>query len=175
MSKPITGVFVDGEVIIEDQPNAMELYDKSRFGALVKNRIDLGVLEACYLLESEKIIITNRKNKPFTVESFIKSAKKYEPNFLVKYQVFKDMRKRGYIVKTALKFGADFRVYDRGVKPGEDHARWILYPVHESSVLTWHEFSAKNRVAHSTRKRLLLGVVDDEGDVSYWEARWLRP
>ena len=76
MSKPITGVLVDGKVIIEDQQNAMELYDKSRFGALVKNRIDLGVLEACYLLESEKIIITNRKNKPFTVESFIKSANK---------------------------------------------------------------------------------------------------
>ena len=85
------------------------------------------------------------------------------------------MRNRGYIVKTALKFGADFRVYDRGVKPGEDHARWILYPVHEGSALTWYEFAAKNRVAHSTKKRLLIGVADDEGDVSYWEARWLRP
>ena len=85
------------------------------------------------------------------------------------------MRNRGYIVKTALKFGAEFRVYDRGIKPGEDHARWILYPVHESSTSTWHEFAAKNRVAHSTKKRLLIGVVDDEGEVSYWEVRWLRP
>ncbi len=39
------------------------------------------------------------------------------------------MRNRGYIIKTALKFGADFRVYDRGVKPGEDHARWIIHRV----------------------------------------------
>ena len=85
------------------------------------------------------------------------------------------MRNRGYIIKTALKFGADFRVYDRGVKPGEDHAKWIVYPVHEASVFTWHEFSAKNRVAHSTKKRLLLGVVDDENDVTYYEVRWMRP
>ena len=85
------------------------------------------------------------------------------------------MRNRGYIIKTALKFGADFRVYDRGVKPGEDHAKWIVYPVHESSTLTWYEFSAKNRVAHSTRKKLLVGCVDEESDVTYWEIAWKRP
>ena len=85
------------------------------------------------------------------------------------------MRNRGFIVKTALKFGADFRVYDRGVKPGEDHARWILYPVFETSSLTWHDFSAKNRVAHSTKKNLLMGVVDEEEDVTYYEIRWIKP
>ena len=85
------------------------------------------------------------------------------------------MRSRGYIVKTALKFGADFRVYDRGIKPVDDHAKWILYPVHEGSVLTWHDFSAKNRVAHSTRKRLLLGIVDDENDCTFYEVSWKRP
>ena len=105
----------------------------------------------------------------------MKKASKQEPNFFVRYAVFKDLRERGYVVKTALKFGADFRVYDRGVKPGEDHARWVVYPVSEGSTLTWHEFAAKNRVAHSTKKKLLLAVVDNEGDVSYWESGWLRP
>ena len=94
-------------------------------------------------------------------EQFLKKATRLEPNFWIRYSVFKDMRNRGYIIKTALKFGADFRVYDRGVKPGEDHARWIIYPVHEGSVLTWYEFAAKNRVAHSTKKRLMMGIVDD--------------
>ena len=105
----------------------------------------------------------------------IKKAKKQEPNFWIRYCVFSDFRKRGYIIKTALKFGADFRVYERGVKPGEDHAKWVVYPVHEASTLTWYEFSAKNRVAHSTKKRLMIGVVDDEGDVTYYEIRWMRP
>ena len=85
------------------------------------------------------------------------------------------MRNRGYIVKTALKFGADFRVYDRGVKPGDDHAKWIMYPVSESSMLTWYEFSAKNRVAHSTRKKLLIAIVDEEGDCTYYSISWTRP
>ena len=85
------------------------------------------------------------------------------------------MRSRGYVVKTALKFGADFRVYERGTKPGQAHAKWILYPVRESEIMTWYEFAAKNRVAHSTRKNLLLGIVDNESDVTYYEVNWLRP
>ena len=115
------------------------------------------------------------RNRKIPSGNFLKKAQKTEKNFWIRYCVFKDMRDKGYIIKTALKFGADFRVYERGVKPGEDHAKWIVYPVHETSGLTWHEFSAKNRVAHSTRKKLLIGIVDEEGDVTYYEIRWVRP
>ena len=127
------------------------------------------------LLEKSKIEVRSEAGRLISFESYLRRARKVEPNFWVRYCVFKDMRNRGYIIKTALKFGADFRVYDRGVKPGEDHARWIVYPVNEGSTLTWHEFSAKNRVAHSTKKRLLMGIVDAEGDVTYYEIKWMRP
>ena len=168
---------VAGDTVLTEVSDASrELYNQSRYGALLDNgKVQLSLIEASYLMEKGTIEIYRSKTKRFDSESFSKKAKKLEPNFWVRYSVFKDIRNRGYIIKTALKFGADFRVYDRGVKPGEDHAKWIVYPVYEGSTLTWYEFAAKNRVAHSTRKRLLLGVVDDEGDVSYWETRWLRP
>lgn len=164
-------------VVTENTDAARELYNQSRYGKpLDDGRVQLALTEAMYLLERGKITVAaGRGGKTTSPEQFMKKAAKTQKNFWVKYSVFKDIRDRGYIIKTALKFGADFRIYDRGVKPGEDHARWILYPVHEGETLTWQEFSAKNRVAHSTKKRLLLGVVDEEGDVSYWECRWLRP
>ncbi|MBI2141262.1 tRNA-intron lyase [Candidatus Woesearchaeota archaeon] len=163
-------------VLTENTDAARELYNQSRYGKMLGDgRVQLAFTEAMYLLERGKIAVFDGKGKPVTAEQFLKKAAKAQQNFWVKYSVFKDIRDRGYIIKTALKFGADFRVYDRGVKPGEDHARWILYPVHEGDTLTWHEFSAKNRVAHSTKKRLLIGVVDEEADVSYWEVRWMRP
>ena len=137
--------------------------------------MQLSFLEALYLLEKGRLKIADSRRKKIVPETFIKKAQKLEPNFWIRYCVYKDIRNRGYIIKTALKFGADFRVYDRGVKPGEDHARWIIYPVHEGSTLTWYEFAAKNRVAHSTKKRLLIGIVDDEQDVTYYEIRWMRP
>jgi len=173
--KTISAILANEIVITEDSDEARELFNQSRFGELIENKVHLALHEALYLMEKGKIIIIDKGTKKITYEQFLKKSRKLEPNFWTRYCVYKDIRNRGYIIKTALKFGADFRVYDRGVKPGEDHAKWIVYPVHESSTLTWYEFSAKNRVAHSTRKRLLIGVVDDEGDVTYYEIRWMRP
>jgi tRNA-intron endonuclease len=162
--------------LTENTDTARILFNQSRFGTLLETgRVQLSLIETLYLLDKGKITVADSQKKKYLFDALLDKTKRTEKGLWVRYIVFKDLRNRGYIVKTALKFGADFRVYDRGVKPGEDHARWIVYPVHETSVMTWYEFSAKNRVAHSTKKRLLMAVVDDEGDVTYWEIRWLRP
>ncbi len=174
--KLVTGILTGERVITESSDEAREFYNQSRFGSNADNgKIELSLLEALYLMEKGRLIIKSEAGRAIKFESYVKKARKVEPNFWIRYVVFKDMRNRGYIIKTALKFGADFRVYDRGIKPGEDHAKWIVFPVHEGSTLTWHEFSAKNRVAHSTKKRLLLGIVDGESDVTYYQVSWIRP
>ncbi|MBS3141258.1 tRNA-intron lyase [Candidatus Woesearchaeota archaeon] len=154
---------------------ARALYEQSRYGEIKEDKVQYSLVEALYLLEKGKLVLKDLKDKDIVFDKALKKAIKLEPNFWVRYIAYRDMRNRGYIVKTALKFGADFRIYDRGVKPGEDHAKWILYPVHESSALTWYEFAAKNRVAHSTKKKLLLGIVDDENDITYYSISWTRP
>ncbi len=168
---------LSGEIIIaESNDLTRELYDKTRYGEpFDAKKFQYSLIEALYLVERGKFKIVDSKNKEIKFDGFLKKARKNEPNFLTRYTVFKDLRKRGYIVKTALKFGADFRVYDRGIKPGEDHAKWIVFPVHEANVLTWFDFAAKNRVAHSTRKRLLIAIVDAELDSTYYEIKWMRP
>ncbi len=172
----VIGLLSGEKVLTESSDEAREFYNQSRFGTLNESgKVELSLLEALYLMEKGRLIVKADTGRRLTFENFLKLARQMEPNFWIRYCVFKDMRNRGYIIKTALKFGADFRVYDRGIKPGEDHAKWIVFPVHEASVFSWHEFSAKNRVAHSTKKRLLIGCVDDEGDVTYWEIKWMRP
>jgi tRNA-intron endonuclease, archaea type len=172
----INTVFRIERVITENSNEARELYNQSRFGSLTEDgKVQLSLIETMYLLEKGRIHLYDSKNKEIDAEGFLKKAQKLEPNFWVRFCVFKDIRNRGYIIKTAMKFGADFRVYERGIKPGEDHAKWVVFPVHETSGLTWYEFSAKNRVAHSTKKRLLVACVDEENDVTYWEIRWVRP
>jgi len=172
----VKAIFSRERVLTEISDTAKQLNEQSVFGILLQDgKVQLALVEALYLLEKGRIIIHKNDKKTFTSEELIKVAQKLEPNFWVRYVVFKDMRNRGYVVKTALKFGADFRVYDRGIKPGEDHAKWILYPVYETTDMTWYEFAAKNRVAHSTKKRLLIGIVDNEDDVTYYEIKWTRP
>ena len=167
-------VVFTGENLFSNKKDAFSLYEKSRFGEAKEGKIIYSLFEALYLLERGKIDISEGRKK-LNFEKFIERLKELDKRIQTKYAVFKDMRDRGYIVKTALKFGAEFRIYDKGKKPGEEHAKWILYPVRESDMLTWHEFAAKNRVAHSTKKNLLIGIVDEENDCTYYEIRWVKP
>jgi tRNA-intron endonuclease len=172
----IRALYSKDAVTTENSLAARELYEKSRYGSLLPDgRVQLSLLEAVYLSEKKRLYVLDGRKKSLSFEALSKRAARKEHDFFVRYAVFRDFRNRGYVIKTALKFGADFRIYERGVKPGEAHAKWVVYPIKESAKLTWQDFAAKNRVAHSTKKRLLIGVVDDEGDVSYWEVRWLRP
>ena len=171
--KPFKALIV-GERVISAEREAKQLYDKSNYGEIAEDKVYYSLVEALYLLDKRRVVVYDGKKK-LDFDSFLKKARELEPNFYTRFVVYRDMRNRGYIVKTALKFGADFRIYEKGVKPGQEHAKWILFPVYEGSTLTWHDFAAKNRVAHSTRKRLLLAIVDDEGDVTFYECRWLRP
>ena len=176
MPDVVKAVVSRDRIVTENSDAARAFFNQSRFGALLDDgRVQLSFLEAMYLVDKGRLVILDGRNKPVAKDSVARRCARAIPGFWIKYAVFKDIRNRGYIIKTALKFGADFRVYERGVKPGDDHAKWVVFPVHENETMTWHEFAGKNRVAHSTKKRLLIGVVDDEGDVSYWENQWVRP
>ena len=162
-----------GEIISSNASEAHALYKKSRFGEKVGEKIQYSLSETLFLIDKGKMELFSR-NKQIPEKDLMNKFKRIDKKIQIKYPVFKDLREKGYIVKTALKFGAEFRVYDKGARPGKKHAKWIVFTDYESKKISWHEFSAKNRVAHSTKKNLLLAIVDEEGDISYYEVKWVR-
>jgi len=133
-----------GEKITSTSPQSFTLYEKSRFGEKKRNRIEYSPIETLYLVERDKMQVFSNK-KELSEEQLLRRLKRIDKKIETKLAVFSDLRKRGYIVKTALKFGAEFRVYEKGIKPGQDHAKWILYTSRESETLSWHDFSAKKQ------------------------------
>ncbi len=171
--KKIQAHFV-GEIISTNSAEAFSLYKKSHFGEPVNGKIQYSFSETLFLVEKGKIEVFARGKKIIKKE-LLKKIQRFDKKIQTKYPVFKNLREKGYIVKTALKFGAEFRVYEKGASPGKKHAKWIVFTDYESGKLTWHEFSAKTRIAHSTKKNLLLAIVDEEGDITYYEVRWVKP
>ncbi len=166
---------LSGNSIVSNSSDAYTLNQKSLFGEKVENKIQYSLFEALYLVEKDKVVILDSKNKPLSNEQIYIKFQKIDKKFKTKYTVFKDLRDKGYVVKTALKFGAEFRVYPKGAKPGQKHSKWVVFTDHESKTFNWQEFSSKNRVAHSTKKNLLLAIVDEESDVTYYEVHWIKP
>ena len=163
------------ERVTSNTVEAQSLFATSRFGEKSGEKILYSLPEALFLIEDKKMEIIDSRNKLLTQKEILQKFERIDKKFETKYFVFRDLREKGYIVKTALKFGAEFRVYKKGEKINENHSKWILFPVSENKQMTWQDFSAKNRVAHSTKKNLLIAIVDEEGDVSYYEIKWIRP
>ena len=159
--------------IFSNEVEARTLFKKSSFGKDVGEKIELSTYEALYLLEKGRIKV-KEKEKDTSTKDLLKKISKKEKRFSEKYIVFKDLRDKGHIPKTGLKFGADFRVYKAGTTPEKAHAEWITFVSKESEKINWQDFASKNRVARSTNKKLLIAIVDEEKEVTYYEVNWMK-
>ena len=165
------------KIIVWDEAQASRIHQQGAVGKpLSGGRLQLAPVEALYLLDREKIRVFERKGKrELSFSELSKKLAKQDPELMLKYLVYSDLRSRGYVVKTGLKFGAHFRVYERGKGPGEGHSPYLVHAIPEGCKLTPAEFARAVRLAHSVRKKMLFAVVDDEGDVTYYSLTRERP
>ncbi len=167
-------MLVKNIVTVLDEKLSNTLYNKGRYGELKNNKLELSLVEALYLYEKSKIKIYDYRNKEMDYKKFLRRAVKQNPRFHTTYTVYKNLRNKGYLPKTALKYGLDFRLYAKGEKPEKAHAKWLVHSVHENNNFSWKNFAGIMRTVHSVRKKLLIGIVDNEGDVTYYEVGWKK-
>ena len=185
--KLLDAELLENRVVIWDS-SAISLYDESGYGKPLPetkpNRLELELTEALYLLEREKIKIFVKKNtrkKTLKFEKLMTFAVGAIPQFQAQYAVYRDLRERGYLVKTGFKFGTHFRVYDRGVKlkrgpkTSREHTKWIVHAVAEEAAFSLPELSRAVRLAHNIRATMLWAVVDAESDVTYYLVQRITP
>ncbi len=134
----------------------------------------LDLLEALYLLENNYIKVLNEDGEDLSVEKFMKKSRESYINFDEKYLVYKDLRDKGFVVLSGLKFGVDFAVYKKG--PGMEHAPYLVDVVIFNESISGDELIRAGRLATTVRKRFILAVpnmVDKK--VRYLMFSWWRP
>lgn len=181
------GELIENRVIIWDK-DSVSLYDESGYGKPLPeenpDRVELELVEAAYLVEKEKLKIYEKKSgkkKKLDFKDLIEIGNKNVNEFHSQFIVFRDLRERGYLVKTGYKFGAHFRVYERGVKlkrgpkAPHEHTKFVVHAVPEESAFSLPEMSRAVRLAHNIRATFVWGVVDKESDVTYYIIQRLTP
>ncbi len=161
-------------VVCPKTPESLK-YASKLVGEIVENKVVLNLYEALYLVE-KRVLEVLSGSKSLRKDEIIEIGRKIDERFLEKYCVYKDLKSRGYIVGAGLKFGADFRVYEKGakIKDRNVHSKWIVWVFRQGDKIDLEFLASVVRVAHSTRKKVLLAVVDVEGDVTYYEIDWRR-
>lgn len=186
-SKMLEGELIKNRVVIWEA-SAVSLYDESGYGKPMPDekpkRLEMELIEAAYLLEKDKIRVfvkQKSRKKSLKFKDLFKLASDDIDSFAAQYAVYKDLRTRGYLVKTGFKFGTHFRVYDRGVKlkrgpkAPHEHTKWIVHAVAEESAFSLPELSRAVRLAHNIRATMLWAVVDKESDVTYYLLQRITP
>lgn len=156
----------------ENSQKAVSLNQKSYFGKLNENNLELSLIEAFYLMENGRLNIyqNNKKLEESYLLDLIKEKESYN-----KYLVFKDLKDRGYIIKTGFKYGSEFRLYERGKSPGNGHSDYLVKIIDENQEIPALNFSSYIRVSHGVNKSLLLAIIDEETDITYYKVEWIRP
>jgi len=156
-----------GDKVRLGKEGVKELYEQGYFGRPLDDGLELTLVESAYLLDRSRIKV--RRGKEYLdFRSFFELSSGLEKGFEFRYVVYKDLRERGYYVQPGV---IDFRVYPRGGKPGKTPAEFYVRVISERLPLSLGEMMDPIRVARQMRKRLMLAIVDEESDITFYEAR----
>lgn len=177
------GELFKDKIIVGDVNEARELYRLGYYGKPlgvskpkkpeeINGELILSIIEGVYL-SKKGILSVYDGSEEIDKEKLYEIGASQIPRFKILYSIYEDLREKGYVVRSGIKYGADFAVYTIG--PGIEHAPYLVIGLDENSKITSNEILGFGRVSHSTRKELLLGIVNlNSGKIRYIIFKWLK-
>jgi len=167
------GILLENRVLLINEKLSKLLLEKEFFGKPFGSGLQLSLVEALYLMEIGVLDIKEKAiGERLSLKKFQSIISKSQPDIKNRLFVFKDLKRRGLIVKTGFKFGAHFRAYSK--KPDETHAEYLVHVVSKGFKSVWSEMSRAVRLAHSVNKEIVFARIDVK-KIDYIRLGRLRP
>src|SRR3989454_9832554 len=171
---PMAGDLVDDRVIVDDPAEASGVYNRGFFGSPRSGGgLELNLLEAVYLVEGGRLEI-RRHGRTVSARELFRAASSSIDAFEIRYLVYPDLRSRGYVVEARSR-PVDFQGYPRGGAPQKPPSKYWVRALSERAVFDLAELLGRAEEAAAVRKTLLLGLVDEESDLTYYSVREAHP
>ena len=178
----IEAYVVGDRSVVLDEDAAKKLYWEGFFGHPfttpkpkseedVRPPLVLSPLETVYLTEKGLL-------KPVDIKSFKELGlddlwKLWgSEDFKLSYVVYRELRDMGFVVRSGLKYGSDFAVYEFG--PGIDHAPFLVDVKKANDRIDPAEMVKSGRMAHGVKKRLIFSIVRGE-KIDHIVFKWVLP
>ena len=180
MSEKITTYLMNDVVVVPNVEDSKKLYKLGFYGKFigidkvkpnqvdsVNNPLQLSLIEAIYLLEKGLIRVIDSENKrELSVDELKEIARKKFRNFDFIYRIYKELRDRGFVVKSGLKFGSLFAIYEKG--PGIDHAPILVHFIEPDRDISALDITRAARLSHTVNKRFVLATWNSaENKINY--------
>jgi tRNA-intron endonuclease len=177
------GYFVENRIVVWDIDSSRNLYSKGYFGKPMgvpkpkgiefESPLILDLIESYYLMKHNELTVRSRSRQIVSTIKIKSICRKVYSDFDRKYQVFEDLRGRGYVVSPGIKFGCDFAVYEHG--PGIDHAPYLIEVYKRKALVTATGIVLAGRLATTVKKQFILAIPNlNKKNVVYVGFEWWR-
>ncbi len=165
------GVLNEDKVILYDKDVGRKFHEENHYGEYDKQgNLVLSSVEALYLVDKGRLRVLDKGGKELCVNELVLHFTKYDPNFWIKYLVYSDLRRRGYVIKWGT---STLALYRRGADPDYEASKYIVYVITEGRKLDFKELERISDQARRLRKELILAVVDRQGEIAYYTVNTL--
>ena len=173
--EPANAELVGDRAVVWDSRQGSHLYKLGYYGQPVGIRkpkspdfdkpLELSLIESAYLVKLGLLRVKNTKTQKYLKErDIVKLATKLADDFKDRFHVYSQLRDLGYVVRSGLKFGTDFVVYERG--PGKDHAPFIVHVIPQRKGVVPLDIVRAGRLATSVRKKFIIATVKENGEIA---------
>ncbi|MEX2706497.1 MAG: tRNA-intron lyase [Candidatus Freyrarchaeum guaymaensis] len=158
------------EGVIVNADDAERIYERGFYGEIQEDgTLKLSPVETLLLVERNRLDVRNDNDESLDFKALTKIFMKSNPDLWIKYLVYRDLRSRGYIVREGFGGKIDFRLYPRGAKLGTDTSKSLIYTVIEGAPIGLEDLDRVTKLAVSARKRLIMAVINRQGEVTYYQ------
>ncbi|HTT35595.1 MAG TPA: tRNA-intron lyase [Thermoplasmata archaeon] len=165
----------DATVVVDDPIEASTVLARGFFGTLGgPGRLSLDRFESVYLSEMGRLGVVDARGRPVAWPDVYRRAARTGADFAVRYIVYRDLRQRGYVVR-ASPAPAAFAVLPRGGVLHKTPARYWVGVYSERVPFDLAALVDLVRRGQGAKKAVLLGVVDEESDLTYYRVRRPAP
>ncbi len=175
ITREVKSTFDKGKVIISNQSDA-ETFRQIGFGTKLDDKPDLALSswEALYLLSSKRIIVSDcETGEELNFQSLLEKFQSEDNDIWTNYLVYRDLRKRGYVVREGAGWGITFRVYSRG-SYNKKAAKYLIFITCEGNSVPIEKLKEVLQLVQGMKKELIIAVMDRRGEIVYYQLTTLN-
>ena len=175
MAQPKVKASFKGGKIRVSPPEDVEGLSSRGYGVSEDDGLTLTFHEALYLLGNGDLEVEDEeKGEKMVFQNLLNLSRTIDEDAWVRYLIYRDLRKRGYVVREGFGLGIDFRVYERG-EYGKETATYLIFGIQEGKPVSMEELTRTLNYVQSLKKKLVLAVLNRRGEVVYYSLSQFSP
>ncbi|HUI38092.1 MAG TPA: tRNA-intron lyase [Thermoplasmata archaeon] len=160
----------DARALVADPIEASTIYSRGYYGTLSSDGLGLDRYEAVYLSETGRVELVDERGRPVAWPALFRKATRAEDGFGIRYVVYRDLRQRGYVVRSSPP-PVSFSVLPRGGVLHKTPSKFWVDAQSERTPFDLARLFELAERAQGAKKSLLLALVDEESDLTYYRVR----